>query len=229
MEQLDELLQKLGGAPVWQKAVGLLVAVGLLGGGYWYFFLDDIWIQREQLAAEQSKLSTEKKEYENRKREYLAYRKEIAQLIEEQRDVLRLLPKKDDIEQFIEAMQQQIELSGLTRSALIRDPAVPQDLFIRLPIRMTVYGTYHQLMRFFKSMGEIPRIVNIEDLRLSPTESGSGGSGDKDLPPDTLKAEFVAVAYQYLDRAPARPAAGSGAGMQVEAQSSGGGGPGAGR
>lgn len=209
MDQLDELLQRLGGAPLWQKLAGVLVLVAAIGGGYWYLFLDDIWTQREQLIAQQNKLATEKKEYEGRKREYLAYRKEVNQLLDEQKDVLRLLPKKDDIEQFVEAVQQQIELAGLVRSTLIRDTPAAQELFIRLPVKMTVYGTYHQLMRFFKSMGEIPRIVNIEDLKLNPAVAQGGGGNaqtDKDLVPDALKADFVAVAFQYLDRQPAKKA-----------------------
>jgi type IV pilus assembly protein PilO len=226
MEQLDELLQKLGGAPPWQKLAGVLVLVALIGAGYWYFFLDEIWSQREQLISQQNKLNNEKKEYENRKREYLAYRKEVAQLLDEQKDVLRLLPKKDDIEQFVEAVQQQIELAGLVRSALVRDPPAAQELFIRLPVKMTVYGSYHQLMRFFKSMGEIPRIVNIEDLKLNPAGTGGGAASqsDKDLVPDSLKAEFIAVAFQYLDRQPPRKAAGGDGAMKAVGQSSGGGG-----
>lgn len=104
-------------------------------------------------------------------------------------------------------MQQQIELAGLVRSTLIRDTPAAQELFIRLPVKMTVYGTYHQLMRFFKSMGEIPRIVNIEDLKLNPANQGGGNAQtDKDLVPDALKADFVAVAFQYLDRQPAKKA-----------------------
>jgi type IV pilus assembly protein PilO len=215
MEQLDVILQKLGSAPIWQKAIGLVVVVALLGGGYWYFFLDSIWIEREGLEAETKKLEQEKKEYETRKKEYLSYRQEITRLLEEQKDVLRLLPKKDDIEQFVEALQQQIEMSGLSKTALIRDPPVPQDLFIRLPVKMTAYGTYHQFMRFFKSMGEIPRIVNIENLRLTPIDVGGKDSKDE------LRAEFTAVAFQYLDRGDQAKKAAD-ATLKPIAQSSGG-------
>jgi Tfp pilus assembly protein PilO len=125
MEQIDVALQKLGAALLWQKLAGLAALVVLLCGGYWYFFLDDIWTQRNQFLAEQNKLNQEKRDYEARKKEYLAYKKEIAQLLEEQRDILRLLPKKDDIEQFVEALQQQMELTGLQRPNLVRDPPVP--------------------------------------------------------------------------------------------------------
>lgn len=217
MQQLDVILQKLGGALLWQKALGLFVAVAAILGLYYQFVLSDIWAERERMVAEASKLEQEKKEYENRKKEYLQYRREIALLQDEQRDILRLLPKSDNIEQFVESLQQQIETAGLLRSALIRDPAVPQELFIRLPIKMTAFGTYHQLLRFFKSMREIPRIVNVENLVLATAP-------EKDTP-DLLRADFITVAFQYLDRnkKPAGGAAAPGATMKPVAETAGGG------
>lgn len=192
MEQLDVLLQKLGAALLWQKLAGLAVLVLLILGGYYYIFLSDVLDERARMEAEITQLTKEKGEYEERKREYLSYKREIAQLQEEQKDVLRYLPKTDDIEQFVEAIQQQVELAGLNKISLIRDPPVPQELFIRLPVKMTVYGSYFQVLRFLKSMGEVPRIVNIEDLQLTPMPIGANK--------DELKADFIAVAFQYLDR-----------------------------
>lgn len=217
MEQLDVILQKLGAALLWQKLAALATLVLLILGGYYYGFLSDVLAERERMDAEVTQLTKEKGEYEERKREYLSYKREIAQLQEEQKDVLRYLPKTDDIEQFVEAIQQQVELAGLTKISLIRDPPVPQELFIRLPVKMTVYGTYFQVLRFLKSMGEIQRIVNIEDLTLTPTAS------TKDVK-DELKADFITVAFQYLDRnakgAIARTPAG--AGMRPVSTSAGG-------
>lgn len=217
MEQLDTILQKLGGALLWQKLVGLLVCVLLLGGGYYWFFLGDIWAQRDQMLADQKKLVQEKQDYEARKKEYLAYKAEIATLLEEQRNLLRLLPKADDIEQFIEAMQQQIELAGLTKTTLIRNPGQQRDLYIRLPVKTTVTGTYHQVMRFLKAMGEIQRIVNIEDLTLAPVAA----QADKAQAQDILKADFLAVAFQYSNKPVATPKVNAG-GVKSVATAGGG-------
>ena len=218
MEQLDVLLQKLGAALLWQKLAGLAVLVLLILGGYYYIFFSDVLDERARMEAEITQLTKEKGEYEERKREYLSYKREIAQLQEEQKDVLRYLPKTDDIEQFVEAIQQQVELAGLTKISLIRDPPVPQELCIRLPVKMTVFGTYFQVLRFLKSMGEIQRIVNIEDLTLTPTASAAPDRKDE------LKADFITVAFQYLDRnakgAIARTPAG--AGMRPVSTSAGG-------
>lgn len=219
-QQLEELLQKLGAAQLWQKLAGLLGLIVLVTAGYWYFFLDDIWTQRATLEAETAKLEKEKVEYEGRKKEYLKYRAEVTQLQEEQKDVLRLLPRKDDIEQFVEALQQQTEMAGLNRQTLIRDPPLSQDLYIRLPIKMSLFGSYHQFMRFFKSLGEISRIVNVEDLRLAPVAQGDASKEVADL----LRADFIAVAFQFLDRSAKKATGPTGGTMKSIAQSSGEGG-----
>src|SRR4029077_16420202 len=109
-------------------------------------------MQDEEAHLEQDKarLEKEKKEYERRKQEYLAFRNEVNSLLEEQKELLRVLPKKDDIEQFIENVQAQIELSGLSKVASMRETQVPVEMYVKIPVRMSLTGTYHQINHFFK-------------------------------------------------------------------------------
>ena len=93
-------------------------------------------------------------------------------LLEEQKELLRVLPKADDIEQFIENVQAQIELSGLSKVESVREAAQPVEMYVKIPIKMSLIGTYHQINRFFKQVGELKRIVNIEDLSLDPMTLG---------------------------------------------------------
>ena len=99
--------------------------------------------------------SKEKTDYEKRKQEYLAFRNEVNALLEEQKELLRVLPKTDDIEQFIENVQAQIELAGLSKVASVRDAAQPVEMYVKIPIRMSLTGTYHQINHFFKNVGEL--------------------------------------------------------------------------
>jgi type IV pilus assembly protein PilO len=198
MEELLNRVIALGTAVKIGILVGILV---LIGGGYWYFIYGDIL---EESASNEKAIAMsrgEKKDYEKRKQEYLAFRNEVNQLLEEQKELLRVLPKRDDIEQFIENVNAQVELSGLSKVASIRDKGVQDEMYLRIPIRMSLVGTYHQIARFFKNVGELQRIVTIADLQLSPGESrGALGNGP-------LKADFVAQTFQFVDK-PQRRAAG---------------------
>ncbi|HEX4382139.1 MAG TPA: type 4a pilus biogenesis protein PilO [Myxococcales bacterium] len=188
--------------------VGLLLAVlGLLGGGYWYFFYSDLLDEKEQLVQEAEKLTKEKKEYEKRKAEYLAFRNEVNSLLEEQKELLRVLPKRDDIEQFIENVQAQIELSGLSKVSSIREAAQPVEMYVKIPIRMSLLGTYHQINRFFKNVGDLKRIVNIEDLSLAPASVAEGPVTPTNST-NLLKANFLATTFQFVDKGRGGPAKG---------------------
>ena len=112
-----------------------------------------------------------------------------------------MLPKRDDIEQFIENVQAQIELAGLSKVSSVREAAQPVEMYVKIPIRMSLLGTYHQINRFFKNVGDLKRIVNIEDLQLAPSTEGNTPTNV-----NQLKANFVATTFQFVDKGRAGPA-----------------------
>jgi type IV pilus assembly protein PilO len=178
--------------------IGILAgAIFLLAGGYYYFFYDDMMQQQAQLARDRDRLEKEKRDYEKRKQEYLAFRNEVNALLEEQKELLRVLPKKDDIEQFIESVQAQVELAGLSKVSSVREAATPVEMYVKIPIKMSLTGTYHQINHFFKQVGDLKRIVNIEDLSLEPVSTGASMALDQ---PNQLKANFVATTFQFVDK-----------------------------
>lgn len=177
------------------KAGVLFGLIALLAGGYYYFFYGDMLDEQAQLEKDRTRLEKEKADYEKRKQEYLAFRNEVNALLDEQKELLRVLPKRDDIEQFIENVQAQIELSGLSKVQSVREAQVPVEMYIKIPIRMSLTGTYHQINHFFKQVGELKRIVNIEDLSLDPVSLAVGMDQ-----PNQLKANFVATTFMFTDR-----------------------------
>ena len=124
--------------------------------------------------------------------EYLAYRSELKQLQVEQRELLRALPKRDEIASFLSSIQEQAELSGLEVLTFTVDAEVPEDLYVKIPVRMEVRGGFHAITKFFKSVSELRRIVTIEDLGLLP---------ERDAKDEVtrLRAKFVAATYRYQD------------------------------
>jgi type IV pilus assembly protein PilO len=198
---MEELLNKVIALTTGVK-VGILAGIlFVIAGGYWYFFYGDILEEKGANEVLLKRAKDEKQDYEKRKVEYLAFRNEVNQLLEEQKELLRVLPKRDDIEQFIENVNAQVELSGLSKVSSVRDKAVQEEMYLRIPIRMSLVGPYHQINRFFKNVGELQRIVTITDLSLAPVDSSRGPTAN-----GPLKADFTAQTFQFVDK-PLRRAA----------------------
>ncbi len=207
--------ERFAAAPLSAKLGVLAGALVLLFGGYYYFFFSDMQDERGQLEQKADALQKEKKDYEHRKQEYLAFRNEVNQLLEEQKELLRVLPKRDDIEQFIESVQSQIELSGLSKVSSVRENAQPVDMYLKIPIRMSLLGTYHQINRFFKNVGDLKRIVNIEDLALAPAADLSALASSAASGATMLQANFTATTFQFVDKPTNKTKAGGGTSVTV--------------
>jgi Tfp pilus assembly protein PilO len=95
----------------------------LLGGAYYALYYTDLVDEQAQQEEVLKKAKAELSQYQKRRDKRKAYLNEVHQLADEQRELLRMLPHSDDIEQFIESMNAQVEASGLTKGASVRETA----------------------------------------------------------------------------------------------------------
>jgi type IV pilus assembly protein PilO len=191
---MNDLLQKLLRlkTPVKVAATaGLIVAIGVV---YYMLFFMDLQDQIKAGEVQQRTLTAEKESYERRKKEYLAFRNELTQLQQEQRELLKALPKRAEIPTFLSSIQEQAELAGLEVLNLAIESESPAELYVRIPVRIEIRGTYHTITKFFKNVADLPRIVNVENLALS-LEKAADESGSP-----RLRAKFYAVTFRYNDQ-----------------------------
>jgi Tfp pilus assembly protein PilO len=191
---MNELVSKLIKLKTSQKIGVTAIAVVVIAGLYYQFFFAEISDAISAAEGQHKTLTDERAGYEKRRVEYLAYRNELKQLQEEQRDLLRVLPKRDEMASFLSSIQEQAELAGLEVQVVAPDAEVPEDLYVKIPVRMEVKGAFHSVTKFFKSLSELRRIVTVEDLGFQPD-----GTDAKDPNAVRLKAKFTAVTYRTLD------------------------------
>jgi type IV pilus assembly protein PilO len=201
---MNELIAKLLKLKTPHKVAVAAVASLVIGGLYYQFFYADLSDSIAQAEVTRTKLREERISYDKRKAEYLAYRNELKQLQAEQRDLLRVLPKRDEIASFLASIQEQGELSGLEVTSFTVDAELHEELYVKIPVRMEVKGGFHAITKFFKNVSELRRIVTIEDLVMLPERDPAKG----DVAATRIKARFIAATYRYQD--PAESGAGGG-------------------
>ncbi len=208
---MSDIFDRIAALRPLAKAGILLGAIVLIAGGYYYFVYSDMLDEGTQLETATRQSTDERDAYLLRRKEYQAFKLELNQLRDDQKELLRVLPKKDDkqadlaMEQFIENMNAQVELSGLTKVSSVREAAVAEEMYERIPVKMSLTGSYHQINRFFKNVGELKRIVTIADLQLAsaPAPAAVGGKPAAPEEAQLLKADFTAQTFQFVDRKPA--------------------------
>jgi type IV pilus assembly protein PilO len=197
---MRELIAKLLALKMPGKIAVTVGAIGALGLLFYQVLYSDLGENIGRAEAQRADLETERTQYDKRKREYLAYRSELRLLQEEQRELLRALPKKAEIPSFISNVQEQAELSGLEVLHIDIDPESPQDLYVKIPVKMEIRGTYHQISKFFKNTSELRRIVNVENLSLTPERNAVAEQLNS---PTRMRAKFVAATFRFKEAAPA--------------------------
>jgi type IV pilus assembly protein PilO len=194
---MADFLETVHKTPQAQKILVVALLLALIGVGYYFVFYADFETQTRVLNSQFATLEQEKQQYESRKRDYMRFKNEVARLLDEQKELLRILPKKAEIPSFLESIQNQAEPLGLEIALFSKGDEKPQDLYVRIPVQIELTGSFHQISRFFNKVAGLPRIVNIEDVTLSDPQVSDTGV--------KLKAKFQAVTFRFADR-PAPPA-----------------------
>lgn len=109
-----------------------------------------------------------------------------------------------EIPPLYETLQEAAAQTGLALALFRpREPRV-ENYYTAIPIVVTAQGTYHRLGRFLARIADLPRLVTIEELKITAIER----------PQISLRAEMLLTAYVYrpVGRAyPAPPEASAGA------------------
>lgn len=171
-----------------QAIVFAIVFVVILALG-WKF---DISGKRDEIATLEKKEVNLKQTFEKKQRQAANLGPLKDQMKEMQRDfgdMLKLLPNKTEVDALIVDISQTGLSAGLQFDLFKPMPEQPGEFYAKLPIQITVRGTYHQLGEFVSGVASLPRIVTVHNIRIRH----SGKSSDE------LTMSAIAQTYRALD------------------------------
>ncbi len=165
----------------------LLLLVAILAVAYFF----DWKGQLEELEAGRAQETKLKQEYVDKKRQAV----NLDLLENQKREIetsfgalLKQLPNKSQMEALLVDINQaglgrglQFELFRPAQSETVR------DFYAELPINVKVTGNYHDMGAFASDIGQLPRIVTLNDINLNVGKDG------------TLTMDTVAKTFRYLD------------------------------
>lgn len=193
--------------PIAAQMFILIVLVLGLGGTAFYFFVWPLSAKIDVLKTDVAKLKAENDRNEAFRREQTEYLNRITQL-EKQLDTLRsIVPDEPATDEFIKLIFNSGRATGVNIRTFIAEPLVQRELFVEMPFKIRIDGTYYSLLAFYDRLAHQQRIVSVSGLSLGDPKGGGMGNYGV-APSETVGANCSVVTYfnRASSGAPAAPA-----------------------
>ena len=195
LKDLNDLdFENVGGwPPAYKGAAVVLVFIVILAGGYWFFVKD----QQTRLESEQRRegqLFAEFEEKQKKASNLEAYRDQLDEIEVILQSLLRQLPSETEMPDLLVDVSQTALSTGIDTQLFNPGPEAVREFYAEKPIELRMVGTYHQFGSFVSGVASLPRVVilTMHDIKLQPTNSAAGMSGE-------LMLEGTAKTYRYVD------------------------------
>ena len=188
---MSEALEKFAAIPTAQKFLVLALLAGLIGVGWYFTFISDVEDKITSAHTSTKTLNTKLTDAQGKIANLKKFEEEVETLKRQREEMTDRLPADEEIASLLQKIHGQGKIVGLEINRFERQPPEVADLFVRIPVRMTLTGTFHQIATFFFYVGRLTRIVNVENISLARVSSKDGG------PEGALTATCTATTFMY--------------------------------
>ncbi len=182
--------------PTRQKALFLAVVLALIALLYWYFFFSGVTARIQDLRNEIEGANGLK--FQVAQQQEIAdnldkFTAEVERLEIELKKALAELPDKKEIDQLLRHISDVGRDSGLEIRLFKPRPEEKKDYYAEVPVEVEVFGSFHQVATFFDEVGDLSRIVNLDEFNMSTPEVLEDRVN--------LKTAVIATTFRFLDEA----------------------------
>lgn len=179
-----------GKPPYHGLIIGLVLGGLLFGVAHWRFFSgmrDDYDRKQARLEELQDKIN----EGRAAKQKLPQFREEVQRLELELEKLLRILPARRNTPELLRRVRTLAEQGDFDLLLFKSNNEIDRDFFTEWPITVELRGNYHNLALFFDRISRLPRIVNVDNLKIQALGNQT--------PARTISASFVAKTFVYKE------------------------------
>jgi type IV pilus assembly protein PilO len=186
----------------WPKSIKTFFAVAIFAiiiAVGWY-----VWIsgQQDELKRQQDKEEALKKEFaikQGKVVNLVAYRKQLEDMKEMLRTMLRQLPSKTEMPDLLVDISQTALAAGIVVDLFQPGAEAVKEFYAEKPIQLKMLGTYHQFGTFISGVASLPRVVilTMHDVSLKPAKTPT--TGQALAAGGQLTLEGTVKTYRYVD------------------------------
>jgi type IV pilus assembly protein PilO len=198
---------KTGRAGLDNLSAGSKVAIGVIfmamvGAAYYVVFYSDV---SDSIEAQKQALEAKKKELAEAETARQAYNKDVAEKARKdalQKKQQKILPDKSESPAFLSTIQTVATIAGIKLESWTPLDETPEAFYAKVPMQLKLAGKFHQIAKFFYGIGQVDRIINMENIvikvleakeKLTPEEIVSGIEETV-----TVEVECLATAFRAI-------------------------------
>ncbi len=167
----------------------LAVVVGIL---YFVVFFAEVDGQISSAVGQQDQLRGDLAKVEEAKD---AFQKDVEEKTRKQaleREQKKVLPDDPEMPAFLSTVQQVATVSGVNLISYKPEDETPEDYYVRVPMSITLRGRFHQVARFFYGVGQLDRVINVEEIEMRLVKDAFAGPDEVILEVRCLTTAFRA-------------------------------------
>lgn len=199
------LVDKIQKIPVKTRIYGFIAFLCVLGGLFLYFIRIPMHgdIMRLESSIETIQANIQKNDMKIKNLDDLKL--EVETLRRKLKEMSEQLPKETEVSTLLGQIQGLVNKSGLT--LILWKPEQRRThssgLYVEIPVTVNLTGGYHNVGKFFDSIGKLTRIVNMVNIKMDGAKIGPSGALEVNV---NCTAMTFAAAEKKVETAPNTPA-----------------------
>lgn len=189
--QLQPLLDQINGLTRSQRILAVVLTIGLLCGGFFYFFYmpkmqilaklgEDIRKADGNIQAAQKELRQLKPLQEKKAEKELAFK-----------EAMRALPESREIPMFLASISASGREAGLDFLLFKPEAEARRDFYAEIPVSVEMQGGFHETVTFLDFLARMHRVVNVRNVDMQ-VQRGKDGAG-------MLRTRCQIVTYRFVE------------------------------
>ncbi|MBT4835839.1 MAG: type 4a pilus biogenesis protein PilO [Methylococcales bacterium] len=199
VDDLNNLdMENVGSWPLPAKLIAIIFMSAALAGTWYMLDTQDQMAELEKVEQEERR---HRQMFEGKQKRVVnldLLKQQLKDMEETFQAMRRQLPNKTEVDRLLDDVSQTVLASGLEQEQFQPQKEILKDDYAELPIRLKIFGQYHEMGDFVSGVAALPRIVTVNNFSIVKKVKGEKNQNKKEDVSSLLMTTTVTT-YRYLD------------------------------
>ncbi len=199
LQEFNALMEDPGNVSLPIKIIAILIVlVAVLFLGYKLIIIEQI-DQLERVQSQELSLKVAYEKKQARANQLPAYKAQLSEMQDSFGSLIKQLPSNTEIPGLILDISEKGLSNGLEIDLFEPKPEIRKEFYAEKPIKLKAKGSYDELASFVSDLSALPRIVTIDDIRLTPEKKTNKEKTNKKKNGERIVMEATIQTYRYME------------------------------